>query len=376
MTAPIRVAHITGKMSGGGVEQVVMNYYRHIDRSKVQFDFLVDADSTLVPKEEIESLGGRVFVVPPYQHAIAYQKALASLFRSQGWRIVHSHINTLSVFPLWAAKRSGIPVRIAHSHATSGKGEIARNLMKYALRPFANHFPTHRLACSNYAGKWLFGAAKFKVVVNAFDLKDLAFSQGARIEFRQNLGIGEDTYVFGHAGRFAPPKNQARLIRLFSDVAATRPDALLVFAGQGPDMEACKDLACDLGLASKVIFIGQHQNMSAFYSGIDAFVLPSAYEGLGLALVEAQDAGLPCIASRTVSQEANPTHKVTFVAYDDDDAWKEAMRLSRVRSNRLLSASEREALSLFDISKAAVELMEFYLQCVKNTSSEALSEDA
>ena len=365
-----------GKMIGGGVEQVVMNYYRHIDRSKVQFDFLVDADSTLVPKDEIESLGGRVFEVPPYQRPIVYQKALTALFRDQRWRIVHSHINTLSVFPLWAAKRSGIPVRIAHSHATSGKGETARNLMKYALRPFANHFPTHRLACSNYAGKWLFGTADFKVVVNAFDLESLAFSQSARIEFRQNLGIGDDIYVFGHAGRFAPPKNQARLIRLFNDIVLDRPDALLVFAGQGPDMKACKDLVRDLGLASKVIFVGQCQDMPAFYSGIDAFLLPSAYEGLGLALVEAQDAGLPCIASRSVSQEANPTNKVTFVAYDDDDAWKEAMRLSRARGNRLLSTSEREALSKFDISTAAVKLVEFYLQCMGSTSSEAFSEGA
>lgn len=372
----MRVAHVMGKMNGGGVEQVVMNYYRHIDRSEVQFDFLVDADSTLVPKEEIESLGGRIFTVPPYQHAIAYQKSLTTLFRSQGWRIVHSHINTLSVFPLWAAKRSGIPVRIAHSHATSGKGETARNLIKNALRPFANHFPTHRLACSNYAGKWLFGTAEFKVVVNAFDLESLAFSQGARIEFRKNFGIDDNLYVFGHAGRFAPPKNQARLIRLFNDVVVDRPDALLAFAGQGPDMKACKDLVCDLGLTSKVIFVGQCQDMSAFYSGIDAFVLPSAYEGLGLALVEAQAAGLPCIASQSVSQEANPTNKVTFVAYDDDDAWREAMRLSHTRSDRLLSTSEREALSKFDISTAAVKLVEFYLHCMGNGSSEVFPEGA
>ena len=134
MTEPIRVAQVVGKMVGGGVEAVVMNYYRHIDRSKVQFDFLVDSDSTLVPREEIESLGGRIFEIPPYQHAIEYQRELQSLFTQEGWKIVHSHINALSVFPLRAAKKAGVPVRIAHSHSTSGKGEFAKNALKDCFR--------------------------------------------------------------------------------------------------------------------------------------------------------------------------------------------------------------------------------------------------
>lgn len=113
---------VMGKMLGGGVESVIMNYYRSIDRSQVQFDFLVDSDSTLVPRDEIETLGGRVFEIPPYQHIAEYQMGLGRLFEQEGWPIVHSHINALSVFPLRAAKRAGIPVRIAHSHSTSGRG--------------------------------------------------------------------------------------------------------------------------------------------------------------------------------------------------------------------------------------------------------------
>ena len=119
MSEPIRVAHVVGKMCGGGVEAVVMNYYRHIDRSRVQFDFLVDEDFALVPREEIGSLGGRVFVVPPYQRLLAYMGRLEGLFSDEGWSIVHSHVNALSVFPLRAAARAGVPVRIAHSHSTA-----------------------------------------------------------------------------------------------------------------------------------------------------------------------------------------------------------------------------------------------------------------
>jgi glycosyltransferase EpsF len=150
---PIRIAHVIGKMVGGGVEAVVMNYYRHIDKSQFQFDFIIDEDSTVVPKEEIESLGGRVIVVPPYQHVFKYRRALITLFKKEKWDIVVSHINTLSIFPLSAAKAMKVPVRIAHSHSTSGKGEFAKNAVKYFLRLFANIYPTERFACSQYAGK-------------------------------------------------------------------------------------------------------------------------------------------------------------------------------------------------------------------------------
>lgn len=199
MVNPIRVAQIVGKMNGGGVEAVVMNYYRHIDRSKVQFDFLVDSDSTLVPREEIESLGGRVFEIPPYQHVAEYQGELQRLFKHEGWKIVHSHLNALSVFPLRAAKRAGVPVRIAHSHSTSGKGEYAKNALKAVLKTQSNRYPTHRFACSKFAGEWLFGnAAEFEVVYNAIDLDRFRFNAEARALARADLGLaGVEAQVSG-----------------------------------------------------------------------------------------------------------------------------------------------------------------------------------
>lgn len=199
MVNPIRVAQIVGKMNGGGVEAVVMNYYRHIDRSKVQFDFLIDSDSSLVPREEIESLGGRVFEIPPYQHVIEYQRELQRLFREEGWKIVHSHINALSVFPLRAAKKAGVPVRIAHSHSTSGKGEYAKNALKSVLKTQSNRYPTHRFACSKFAGEWLFGKdAHFEVVYNAIDLDRFRFDAEARAEARADLGlVGVEAQVSG-----------------------------------------------------------------------------------------------------------------------------------------------------------------------------------
>ena len=127
---PIRVAQIIGKWLGGGVESVVMNYYRYIDRNEIQFDFICDEDSTNIPYEEIEKMGGKVILIPPYQKIIKYHKKLKQVLKDGNYKIVHSHINALSVFSLFAAKCAGVPVRIAHSHSTSNKKEWKKILLK------------------------------------------------------------------------------------------------------------------------------------------------------------------------------------------------------------------------------------------------------
>jgi glycosyltransferase involved in cell wall biosynthesis len=365
MQQPIRVAQVVGKMVGGGVESVVMNYYRHINHDEVQFDFLVDADSTLIPRQEIEALGGRVFVIPPYQHQIAYQKELVRLFKKEQWKIVHSHINTLSVFPLWAAKRAGVPIRIAHSHATAGKGEFVRNAMKYILRCGSTWFPTNRVACSEYAGKWLFNKAQFTIIPNAFEIQSFAFNPVLRQKMRRSLGIEKDAIVIGHVGRFAPPKNQMSLISFFAHTKFPKDKkTYLVFAGQGPDLDTSKRLAKQLHMENRVIFAGQQSNMPAFYSALDVFVLPSTYEGLGLALIEAQASGLPCIASSTISHEADPTHTVHYVEFGNETAWEYALSHFRPNTTRVLNQSKKRALETFDIKKAAPRLVAYYERLV------------
>lgn len=266
---PIRVAQVMGKMRGGGVEAVVMNYYRHIDRSKVQFDFLVDSDSTLIPREEIEALGGRVFKIPPYQHVAEYQRELQRLFEQEGWRIVHSHINALSVFPLRAAKKAGVPVRIAHSHSTSGKGEHVKNALKTVLKTQSNRYPTYRFACSKFAGEWLFGkGADFEVVYNAIDLSRFRFNAGARAQARADLGLVGNQFAIGHVGRFTAQKNHAFLIDVFTEVVKRRDDAVLCLVG-----------------------------------------------------VEAQVSGLPCLLSDSITREVDVTGECKFLPIDNPVVW-------------------------------------------------------
>ena len=362
---PLRVAMVMGKMLGGGVEAVVMNNYRYIDRHKVQFDFLVDADSTLVPREEIEARGGRIFDIPPYQHVGEYQKVLQRLFRQEGWRIVHSHINALSVFPLGAAKKAGVPVRIAHSHSTSSKGEFVRNAAKQLLRTQANRYPTVRLACTEHAGKWLFGDAPFEVLANPIDFKRFTFDPEARVELRRAWGVGDADLLVGHVGRWAPQKNQIHLLHVLKGLVESGVSAKLALLGDGPDRVAIEAEAESLGLTDRLIAPGCVDSAKA-YSAFDLFCFPSRYEGLGMAAMEAQASGLPCFVSDAVPNEIDLTGKVRFLPLDSADAWTVAV-FDAVRQGAFLGPDRTvdiaaERFRKYDPAKSAVWLQDMYLR--------------
>ena len=269
----------------GGVESVVMNYYRNIDRDKIQFHFLCDEDSTDIPYDEIEKLGGKVIVIPPYQKLFKYQKELYKIFKENKYKIVHSHINALSVFPLRIAKKAGVPIRIAHSHTTSNKKEWKRNLAKNILRPFSKVYANQFFACTEHAGKWLFGKKvverkKLNVINNAIDLKKFEFNEKIREDLRKEFGIKEDTIVIGHIGRFMKQKNHEFLIDVFNELYKKNQNTVLILIGQGPLLNEIKQKARNLDIENKIKFIGQVTDVERYYNIMDVFVFPSIYEGL------------------------------------------------------------------------------------------------
>ena len=281
----IIVAHIMGKWNGGGVESVVMNYYKNIDRNRIQFHFLCDEDSTDIPYEEIEKLGGKVIVIPPYQKLFEYQKELYRIFKENNYKIVHSHINALSVFPLRIAKKAGVPIRIAHSHSTSNKKEWKKNILKMILRPLSKLYANKYFACTEYAGKWLFGKKvverkELNVINNAIDLKKFEFNKNAREDLRKELGIKEDVLVIGHVGRFMKQKNHEFLIDVFNELIKKDENSILILIGQGPLLNDMKQKVRDLNIEDKVKFIGQVTNVEKYYNIMDVFLFPSIYEGL------------------------------------------------------------------------------------------------
>lgn len=159
---PLRVLQILGVVAGGGVESVILNYYKHIDRNKVQFDFVVHEDSPIDITVLVNSMGGKVFKVTSYKkNILAFTSEIYHIIKSNKYQIVHSNMNTLSFFSLFASWIAGTPIRILHNHSTSVPSETKRNLLKMILRPFSKFFANRYFACSELAGRWMYGDAAF-----------------------------------------------------------------------------------------------------------------------------------------------------------------------------------------------------------------------
>lgn len=362
---PIRVAQIIGKWLGGGVESVVMNYYRNIDRSKIQFDFICDEDSTNIPYAEIESLGGKVILIPPYQKVIKYHKELKRVLKEGNYKIVHSHINTLSVFCLFAAKCAGVPVRIAHSHSTTNKKEKNKNLMKQLLRPFSKVFATDYMCCSELAGRWLFGDKEYDkgnvyLLNNAIDLDKFKYDEVVRREKRKELNIDDDTLVIGHVGRFVEQKNHRFLIDIFNEVHKQNEKSILLLVGQGPLQEEIKEKVKSLGIDDCVKFLGQRNDISELYQVFDVFCLPSLYEGLPVVGVEAQATGLLCLFSDDMTKETKVLESAKFLSLEQSaKEWAEKI-VENIRGYKRYNTIKEIADNNFNIRIETRKLKEKY----------------
>lgn len=372
---PIRVAQIIGKWLGGGVESVVMNYYRNIDRNKIQFDFICDNDSTNIPYAEIESLGGKVILIPPYQKVIKYHKELKRVLKDGNYKIVHSHINTLSVFSLFAAKCAGVPVRIAHSHSTTNKKEKSKNFMKQLLRPFSKVFATDYMCCSELAGRWLFGDKEYDkgnvyLLNNAIDLDKFKYDEVVRRKKRKELNIDDDTLVIGHVGRFVEQKNHRFLIDIFNEVHKQNEKSILLLVGQGPLMEEIKEKVKSLGIEDCVKFLGQRNDISELYQVMDLFLFPSLYEGLGMTVIEAQVSGCYCVASSEIPCVVKITDALKFIDLKcDEKIWVKEINESYNNKNRESYRLQISALS-YNIHKEAFKLEDKYLKLLRKENYE------
>lgn len=356
MNDPIRVAQILNRMDSGGIEAVVLNYYRHIDRDKVQFDFYFAEGSSLPQREELQRLGAGLYPIPAYSHPIAYQKALYTAFRQRGYKIVHAHLSTMSLFPLFAAWRAGVPVRICHNHSTAHWGEGAKTLLKYILRPFNKLFATEWFACGEKTGRWMYGdksfdAGKVTVMPNAIDTEKFAYDAKTRIVLREELDIPQDAFVVGHVGRFMYQKNHRFLVNVFAELYKQKPEARLLLIGEGELKEQIEQQVRTLNLQDKVIFTGARQDVNKLYSVMDVFCLPSFYEGMPLVAWEAQASGLPCVFADTVTKEASLHTDAPFLSMNIMYAnW----------AKTLLTAPMRKETAVPDICICAYRLEENY----------------
>ena len=305
---PVRIAHIIGKMCAGGVESVVFNYYRALDHNRIQFDFYYDDDSTVEPPKDLIDMGARFVELPPYQKSLLYIRELRKHLKKNKYVVIHSHLNTISVFPLYAAWKENVPVRIAHNHSVPGGNELKKNIAKQILRRFSRIFSTDYFACSEKAGRWLFGDKKFEegkvtVIKNAIDFERFRPSKEKLIPLRSSLGL-ENKFVVGHVGRFTFAKNHKFLIEIFKKISEKRANAVLLLVGDGEMHEQIHQWVKKYEMENVVRFVGRVTNPEMYYRLMNVMTIPSIFEGLSIATIESQIAGIPVVASMSVPEEA------------------------------------------------------------------------
>lgn len=363
---PIRIAYIIGKMWAGGVESVVFNYYREIDHSKFQFDFYYDEDSTVVPPQDLIDMGARFFLLPPYQKLSKYIRKLRYYFRKEKYQIVHSHLNTISVFPLYVAWREKVPIRIAHNHSVPGGDEFKRNIIKLFLRKFAKLFATDYFACSEKAGRWMFGDAAFDsgkvyIMKNAINFDAFLSTNDEADIIREKMGLN-DKFVVGHVGRFTYAKNHNFLLEVFADILKTKPSSQLLLVGDGELRNQIVNKINDLGIRESVSLIGKVSDASTYYKAMDVVICPSVFEGLSLATVEAQAAGKNIVISEAVPNEAIISDGCHYMSImDPPHTWAEkAIEVA----NREISYTDRK--DEYEIKLAIKKLEKKYMSMLKN----------
>lgn len=345
MSQKKKVLHVVGKMHPGGIETLLMNVYRQCDRERFEFHFAVQTEEPAFYDDEIAALGGRLLRQPhPRGGLAAFKRTLADNIRRNGpYDAVHSHIFAFSGYVLAVAREIGIPVRICHSHnvaANANRSSLRRRAYQFYMRHLIRKHATHMLGCSKAACESLYGADCWKDgrvmhFPNAIAVEPYAALPADRDHLRAKLGLPRGGGpLFAHIGRFAEQKNHAFLIDRFAEFAGRHPKAGLLLVGDGPGRAEIEAKVRALGLRERIAFLGLRGDIPELLASVDGFVLPSLYEGLGIVLIEAQAAGIPCLVSDVVPEEADL--KLGLFAKlklsDDPAKWSEGLgRLAAAR---------------------------------------------
>ncbi len=325
MSEPIRVLQVVTLMERAGLESRIMDIYRNIDRSKIQFDFLTHRMEDGDYDDEIRSLGGIVYHIPGIKpwSLPQYIHNLDFFFKEHpGYRIIHVHLNTYSGWVQYAAKKAGVPVRITHSR-NNGIDKNWKMIFKALSKLIVNGPTTHKFACSRQAGEFLFGKKgilppnEFMVIPNGFNLSKFSFDEDKRKEMRGKLNLTNELAIV-HVGRLAPPKNHKYLIEVFDCIHRLQPDSKLFLIGDGELKQDVQKQVASLGLSDDVVFLGSLPNVNDYLNAMDAMVFPSFYEGFGTVVLESQCNGLSTLATDGLTKETKITECLEFMNINDE----------------------------------------------------------
>ncbi|MDX9917724.1 MAG: glycosyltransferase family 1 protein [Gudongella sp.] len=366
----IRVLHVLGRLDRGGAETFVMNIYRKIDRSKIQFDFIKHTKDKCDYDDEIIDLGGRIFSLPRYnvKNHFQYKRKWKDFFREHPEiSAVHGHMRSTASIYLDIARVNEI-VTIAHSHSTASRGSLVERLIKKLLQLPLRYRVDYLFACSNDAGKWLFGKSvvlkeNYVLFKNSIDIEKFLFNQIKRDEMRKLLGV-ENKIVIGHVGSFTYPKNHKFLIQIFSEVKRKNQNLVLLLLGDGELKDSIIKQLKDLDVIDDAILLGNQPNISDYLQAMDVFVFPSIFEGLGISLIEAQVSGLPCIISEKIPNEAIISEKVYKISLRKVEDWAKQILLINLSDNRNIDDTIFYSRG-YSIDEQVFKIEKFYL----NTSN-------
>lgn len=355
----IRILQVVTHMNRGGLETMLMNYYRQIDRTQMQFDFLTHRDYDGDYGEEIRQLGGKLYHLPVLNpFSPSYRKQLGDFFdKHPEYKVIHVHQDCLSAVILHVAKQHGVPVRIAHSHGANQIKDI-KYPIKLVYRHFIARYATNLMACGADAGKWMFCGAPFEILSNAIPAADYSFREEMKHRQRAMWSIQPQELLIGHVGSFTVPKNHPYLLDIFHEIQKKTP-AKLMIVGDGDLRPAIEEKIQKLGLEDKVILTGLRSDVPALLQAMDVFVFPSLYEGLPVTLVETQASGLPCLISDKVSIECKMTEAVWQLPLTDSPTIWAERAIEAAKTPRKNTYEEIKAAG-YDIAENAKRLQKIY----------------
>lgn len=364
MSEPIRILHILQRMEPAGVQTLLMNIYRNIDRKKIQFDFLVHYKTPQFFDKEIEKMGGRIYrcSIREDYNLFKYTQELQKFFKEHTeYHIVHGHMHTLGGIYLKIAKDNGIKIRIAHSHTNNTQTDFKKPI-KVVMNRLYSKYATHLFACSNIAGKYMFKNQQFTVINNGIDSERFKFDVRKREEIRNELKLKNEKLI-GTVGRFEKQKNQLFTIEIFKEFCKTDANSKLLFVGTGSLENKIKEKVLKEGLKGKVIFLKNRRDLDKIYCAMDAFLFPSLFEGLGIVAVEAQTAGTPVICTDTLPSEINITPIIYRVSLKENaENWSK--KIKEAMSNDLVhtDTTSYTIKANYDIKDISKKLEQFYLE--------------
>ncbi|MEI3337479.1 MAG: glycosyltransferase family 1 protein [Clostridium sp.] len=375
MCDKIRVLHVTEMLQAAGIESFIMNVYRNIDRERIQFDFFITRDEKEFYDDEISKLGGKKFVTNFNQNSNVFirvlkeSRALYKFLKKSDYQIIHVHSGTpLRIFYLLAAKCAGVKKRIYHSHSAEVKGPhsnlgIKKVIFKF-LKVFFPLFGTDFFACSKAAGEWMYTKNmirhdKVRVIYNGINSIEFQYDEEVRKVYRKELGL-ENKFVIGHVGRFNTQKNHTFLIDIFREIQTMDKQTVLLLLGEGELEGNIREKVSNLNLSETVKFLGVRHDVNKVMQAMDAFVLPSNYEGLPVVGVEAQAAGLPMFCSDNITNEVVITPNINLLSLNlSAKEWAKII-MQKGKKNHRKNMLDYIVKSGYDISKSVNDLQKFY----------------